>query len=64
MATHNQVYNKVDFGEHCPDKNLPWVFETEDADFFFATEDEACAMQRSFRAEHGLCPYCGEPIAH
>ena len=50
---HNNVYNRADHdGEHPP--GLPWVFECEEDDNFFATEDEACAAQRDWRRRNGL----------
>lgn len=42
------------------DKNKPWIFETDDEQIAFATEDEACAAQREFRIAHGLNPITGE----
>lgn len=39
---------------------LPWRFETDDGASYFATEDEACAMQRDHRKRSGFDPMTGE----
>lgn len=42
---------------------LPWRFETDDGASYFATEDEACAMQRDHRKRNGFDPMTGERSA-
>jgi hypothetical protein len=43
------------------DPACPWILETdEDGAQFYATEDEACAAQRAYRAAHGFDPETGE----
>ena len=41
-------------------KGVPWVFETDEAQNYFATEDEACAAQRDHRRWNGFDPITGE----
>lgn len=40
-------------------KGLPWVFETDEDQNYFATEDEACAAQRDHRRRNGFHPITG-----
>lgn len=43
------------------DTAKPWVFEFEDSgQECFATEEEACARQRSYRQGRGFNPMTGE----
>jgi hypothetical protein len=38
----------------------PWIHESDDFQETYATEDEACAAQRAYRASVGLNPITGE----
>jgi len=43
------------------DPSKPWIFETGDDDAItFATEEEACAVQRTYRLQFGFDPVTGE----
>lgn len=42
------------------DQSRPWIFETDADQNSFATEDEACAVQRDYRRERGFDPISGE----
>jgi hypothetical protein len=40
----------------------PWIFETEEGQTSFPTEDEACSMQRNYRRARGFDPLSGERL--
>ena len=40
----------------------PWTFETDGGQWYFETENEACAMQREYRAANGYDPITGEAV--
>ena len=42
------------------DPNLPWIFETEEDQNAFATEEEACAAQRDHRRMNGFDEVTGQ----
>lgn len=48
------------------DPATPWLFEyehgSEGGQIAFATEEEACKMQRDYRRAHGFDPLSGERL--
>lgn len=42
------------------DTSRPWVFETDDSQKCFASEDDACAAQREYREAYGFDAITGE----
>lgn len=44
------------------DESRPWVFETDQGQWPFATESEACAEQRAYREQTGHHPITGERV--
>lgn len=44
------------------DGSRPWVFETDQGQWLFATEDDACAEQRAYREQTGHHPVTGERV--
>lgn len=41
----------------------PWLFDTDESSVqAFATEDEACAAQRAYRASKGFDPMTGDAV--
>lgn len=38
----------------------PWIFETDEQQLCFKTENEACAKQRDYRVQKGFNKYTGE----
>jgi hypothetical protein len=40
----------------------PWIFETDQGQWEFATEAEACAEQRAYREQTGHHPITGERV--
>lgn len=65
--TIKPAYDDSNVREVLPDEPLyhpdkPWLFEVGSEQGFFASEAEACARQRDYRAAHNFDPITGERV--